>query len=190
MIKPLLSLIGLLSLAGCAAIDYNTVPVESASPPNAEQMSKCPAILAPGKSCTARVLANQWASPIGVQSMDQDESYCFAVLPNQVWYDASRRNTPPYGEKGSWIMNLVKKRHEATGFFSLMVDVQSQSATGETARPIADLRDGPYTTKGPGPLVLYPNDAIGTPNDREYYYKNNSGYIWVTITRCDPTSVD
>lgn len=190
MIKPLLSLMGLLSLVGCTAIDYDTVPVDSAPPPNADQLRKCPATLDPGKSCTARVLADQWVSPTGVRSKAPGESYCFSVLPNQVWYDASRRNTPPYGEKGSTIMNLVRKRHDETGFFSLMVDVQSQSGTEETARPIAQMPDERYTTKGPGALVMYPNDAVSPVNDRDYYYKNNSGYIWVTITRCVPKSVN
>ena len=183
--KPLLSVIGILTLAGCAAIDYKTVHVDSASPPADEKLSKCPAMLAPGASCTARVQADQWSSPTGIRVKEKGESYCIAVLPNQVWFDASRRNTPPYGEKGNWLMNLTKKRHEA-GFFSLMVDVQSKASVGETAKPVTDELPGArYTAQGAGELVLYPNDAIGPPNEPEYYYKNNSGYVWVTITRCD-----
>jgi len=183
MRKQLPSLITILTLAGCAAIDYKTVSVDSASPPDAEKLTRCPSTLNPSASCTARVQANQWTSPTGIQ-VKEGESYCIAVLPNQVWFDASRRNTPPYGEEGSWIMNLAKKRHEV-GFFSLMVDVQSAGATGTTAKPVADPQGARFTTQKAGELVLYPNDAVGPPQDPAYYYKNNSGYIWVTVMRCD-----
>lgn len=183
--KKLVRLIGVLTLAGCAAIDYETVPVDSASPLSAETQGRCPATLAPGARCTARVQADQWSSPTGIQVKAKGESYCIAVLPNQVWFDASRRNIPPYGEKGSWLMNLAKKRHEA-GFFSLMVDVQSHATVGETAKPVTEELPGArYTAQGAGELVLYPNDAVGPSYDPEYFYRNNSGYIWVNITRCE-----
>jgi hypothetical protein len=184
MMNSLLSLIAILMLAGCTAIAYKTVPVDSALPPDAEKLTKCPSTLNPGTSCTARVQADQWISPTGIQA-EERESYCIAVLPNQVWFDASRRNSPPYGEKGSWVMNhLAKKRHEA-GYFSLMVDIQSKAAQGDTAKPVADLPRGRYTAQGAGELVLYPNDAISPSYDPAYYYRNNSGYIWVTVMRCE-----
>lgn len=179
----LITLYGSLTLVGCVATSYKSVTVDSALPANAETLSRCPLSLEEGQSCMARVQADQWTSPTGIQVKGAGEIYRITVLPNQVWFDADRRNTPPHGEKGSWIMNLSKKRHDA-GFFSLMVDVQPEAASvGETAKPVTEFSDFEYTTTGKGKLVLYPNDAIGPPNDPQYYYRNNSGYIWVTIER-------
>ncbi|WP_428506787.1 hypothetical protein [Roseateles sp.] len=165
-------------------MDYTTATVDSAPPANAAQLSKCPAELKNGMSCTARVQADQWVSPTGIGTKVIGEIYCVAVWPNQVWFDASRRNSPPDGEKGSWLMNLAKKRHEGAGFFSLMIDVQSAASTGETAKEVGELSGGAFAAPGPGELVLYPNDAIGPVKEPAWYYKNNSGYVWVTIKRC------
>lgn len=174
-----------LALAGCTAIRYESLAVDSAAPEGAESLKRCPPKLDDGTECTARIHADQWATPTGIHVL-AGQAYCITVLPNQVWFDADRRNTPPDGEKGSWIMNVVPKRHPKAGYFSLMVDVDTGSSTkrADTAEPVAKLPDGRYTTAGAGSLVLYPNDAIGPVDDPAYYYKNNAGYIWVRIKHC------
>jgi len=185
--RSLILLISVWVIAGCTAISYNSLTVDSASPPEAgKNMRKCPAKLEKEAECTARIYADQWTSPTGIQVGAVNEAYCIAVLPNQVWFDADRRNTPPLGERGSWLMNVFEKRHPKSGYFALMVAVLPEPAdrATEDAQPVADLLRGRYTPNFKGSLVLYPNDAIGSPGDSDYYYKNNSGHIWVSIRRC------
>jgi hypothetical protein len=49
---------------------------------------------------------------------------------------------------------------------------------------VRDLKGHQYIPMRAGELVLYPNDAKAPANDSYYWYKNNSGWIWVTVKRC------
>ena len=180
-------LVGVCFFAGCTAINYKSLPVDSASPTGAEKYTKkCPAKLANKEECVARINADQWATPTGIQVSEANEAYCIELLPNQVWFDAERRNTPPLGEEGSWIMKRFEKRHPESGYFSLMVAVQPDPLAFKTngAEAVAGLTKSRYTAIFTGALVLYPNDAIGPSGNDDYFYKNNSGYVWVKINRC------
>jgi hypothetical protein len=184
--KSFISLVAALALAGCTAIEYKSVAVDSPSPIDEKGLVKCPKELRHDKICTARILADQLATPTGIQVAEKGETFCIEVLPHQVWFDADRRNTPPHGDEGNWIMKIGTKRHPEAGYFSLMVDVQAKppAIQSKSAKQVGDSPGWTYTADSVGALVLYPNDAIGSTGEPEYYYKNNSGYIWVTIKRC------
>ena len=183
--KLLLTIIFVLALTGCGTPRYNEVFIDSSSS-HVDVSKRCPETLLPGAaSCVARVEANKSVTSTNI-NVQPSETYCISVPPNQVWFDKDRRNTPPEGEKGSWIMNLFTKRHPEVGFFALMVAVQSaDNTTGQTARNVKKSLNFKYTAEGPGELVFYPNDAVSTSWNPYYHYENNSGYIWVTITRCN-----
>lgn len=183
-----------LSLSGCALFpSYKPVTLDSASPIPGD-VKRCGQQLS-GK-CIALVRADQWTSKTGVM-VKANEAYCVRVLPDQVWFDADRRNTAPRGERGSWIMNRHIKRHPESDFFSLMINTQlnavAPGAPGAAgALPViamgmdlgASRPGAPYVTPVDGELVLYPNDAMGPAGAQTHWYKNNSGQIWVEISRC------
>jgi len=172
-------------LTGCASLAYTPVPVDSAAP--SDLAPPCATPLAPGQRCTALVRADQWASPSGLQ-VGPHEAYCVQVPPGQVWFDADRRNTPPHGEQGSWIMRLGSglKRHREIAWFSLVAAVQPEAAVPAVPTLHQDIsRDPVLRTHDAGALVFYPNDAVGQPGDPTWFYKNNRGQIWVTVQRCD-----
>ena len=175
----------MLSLSGCASISYEPVKLDSASPVDAANVHACPVTLDVNKVCIAKVQADRWTSPTGIEVKEAGEAYCLKVLPDQVWFDANRRHTPPYGEVGSWVMRLSERRH-LDPFFSLMIDVEPEGAlhNGKTAKVVPDLNRFRFPSAHGGKLVLYPNDAKGPANDPAYWYKNNHGYIWVIIERC------
>ena len=161
----------------------------AAPAPAADADGPCPMRLAPGQSCTAQVEAAQWQSPTGLQ-VAPGELYCVQVPPGQVWHDLGRRNTPPHGEPGNWLMRLFSglKRHAGSDWFSLMAAVVPQAgADGPPAPPGAqDLGRQPLLRIGQaGALVLYPNDAVGPPWAPRWFYDNNTGRIRVGVQRCD-----
>ncbi|MCV2438711.1 hypothetical protein [Paucibacter sp. DJ2R-2] len=185
--KVLLVVSAAVILGGCAAIQYEVMTVDSAPPAAAAQTARCSMNSPAEKPCLALTYADQWTSSTGIVVKDVGEKFCISVLPHQVWFDADRRNTPPYGEKGSWMMNLAKRRHENEGFFALMVDVRSSDdfAPSNTAKAVKVPENFEYVAESTGKLVLYPNDALGPESDPTYYYrKNNSGFVWVSISRC------
>ena len=172
-----------LALTGCGTPRYSEVPVDSSSS-HVDASKRCPEALLLGQTCWTRVEANKWVSLTGIH-VKQDETYCISVPPNQVWFDKDRRNTPPDGEKGNWLMNLFTKRHPEFGFFALMVAVKAADDTNrQTARHVSNPLNFKYMAEGPGELVFYPNDAVSTSWNRTYHYENNFGYIWVTISLC------
>lgn len=184
-LPALLAMALAVALAGCAAIAYEPVKVDSATPIDAARLGRCPSKLEPGKVCIAQIHANQWVSPTGVRICEPGERYRVTVPPDQVWFDEARRNTPPYGEEGSWIMKLPAKRHNAP-FFSLMVDAVPTDLgkrVTDTAVVVTDAKRFLFTAKSVGDLVLYPNDAKGPASDPAHWYQNNAGYIWVIIER-------
>ena len=186
MSKIALSLLAI-SLAGCVAIKYEPMKVDSHAPVDAAKVGKCPTTLEVGQRCIARIQADQWTSWTGIEIAKDGERYWITVLPDQVWFDKDRRKTPPYGEEGSWIMQLATRRHPTVLFFSLMVDVlpgnSEKLTTQGTAVVVTSPEKFPFTAKSPGNLVLYPNDAKGPASAPAYWYENNSGHIWVTIER-------
>ena len=176
------------SLSGCFAIKYEAVPLDSYPPVNAAEVGRCPEQLKSDKTCVAQIYANRWASFTGIRVGSEGESYCVTVPHGQVWFDKDRRNTPPHGDEGSWLMKLAKRRYEVVPFFSLMIDVDRGGEDGDiqdTAVEVTDSNNFRFTSKAAGKLVLFPNDAMGSEGDPSYWYRNNSGHIWVTIQRCD-----
>jgi len=174
-------------LAGCASLAYTPVPVDSAAP--ADSGVPCAAGLQPGQRCTALVRAAQWQTPTGLQvglGESEAEAYCVQVPPGQVWFDQDRRNTPPHGEQGSWLMQLGSglKRHHGIAWFSLVAAVQPAGAAKKPDHQDIS-RDPVVRPRQAGALVLYPNDAVGQPDDPTWFYRNNRGQIWVTLQRCD-----
>lgn len=168
-----------LTLAGCQSISYEPVKLDSSAPID---LKPCARTLSVDQSCTALVQAERWISPTGIHA-EAGETYCVSVPPNQVWFDAGRRNTPPHGEEGNWLMNLALKRHKDYGFFNLIVNTKSLD-TGRPGKEQDVSKGAPYKVTMVGELVLYPNDALGPDNDPAFYYKNNAGQVWVTISQC------
>jgi len=185
--KRFLILLLAFSLTSCFSIKYEPVTVDSYPPVNAAKIGKCQAQLQTEKICLAQIYADRWKSFTGIK-VGAGESYCVTVPPDQVWFDKDRRNTAPYGEKGSLLMNLAQKRHKGIPFFSLMINVDRGNDGGDmdgSAVEVTDSKDFRFTSKVAGTLVLYPNDAIGPDTDPAYWYRNNGGRIWITIQRCD-----
>lgn len=185
--KSIASLLALVFLLGCVGVSYKEIPIDSA-PPNHAYRDRCQGSLAKGQTCLARIPANQWSTATGLRVGGPGERYCLSVPPNQVWFDATRRRTPPWGEQGSFIMRLAPLRHPNAGYFALMVDVPTVPgfAVSPTARAVETPEGARYLTPAAGSLVLYPNDALGPTNAPDWYYtSNNHGFIWVSIRRCD-----
>lgn len=65
------------------------------------------------------------------------------------------------------VYNVADQRHELTGG-----EVKSEAFV--------------TSTKVSGALVMYPNDAWGPTGHPDWFYENNSGQIWVRITRVRP----
>jgi hypothetical protein len=173
-----------LCLAGCTAVDFQAVVVDSASPVGAAEQLACPGALTTQLGCVARVEARQWTSPTGIQ-MTPGQTVCLTVLPDQVWFDADRRHTPPHGEQGTWLMRVPPRRHDAP-FFSLiadLVDAQGTVVTG-AAQVMGTGDNFRFKANSAGQLVLYPNDALGPGFAPDLWYRNNAGAIWVRIASC------
>jgi len=173
------------SLAACASVSYEPVTLDSSAPLDMSSVKKCPETLNVKDDCTALIQANQWMTRTGIK-VKKGEKYAVRVHASQVWFDLDRRNTPPYGEAGSWKMRLFKKRHADAGFFALIIN--AKAAGSDQLLGHGDLGATPnlaYKTPDAGELVLYPNDALGPFDNPAYWYQNNSGQIWVTITRLE-----
>jgi hypothetical protein len=106
--------LSLTALAGCAAIRYEPIPYDSAKPDEAIPGCLKEAGLREGHECLALVRAAQWWSDTGVK-VEAGQVLRITVPPGQVWFDADRVNHPPFGEKGSGLMNFYArfKRHPA-----------------------------------------------------------------------------
>lgn len=186
-----------LGLPGCVAVKYDTLafdsqrPATDAPPCLTHSLDKVP-------ECLALVRANQWYSPTGVQVI-AGTTYRIVAPSGQQWFDANRRNTPLCGEDGSWIMNLYEKKKRAVDskWFSVIgvvlrpeaeLSVErtqlSQHPQGVCAKDAVHLDWGSYTADASGELALFPNDAIGPPEQPAFFYGNNAGQIWVLISIC------
>lgn len=196
-----LLLTALTLLAGCVSTRYAPAQADSPPPPGV-LLALCKAEsaeayrLAAGASCLFPVRADQkfTVTPLLI---DKDETYRISVPRNQVWYDASRRNVAPAGDPGSWEMNRFQhwKRHDKSEWFALIVanlrQVPGSTPPQEPARyehhepkEFRDVSQAPeLKVTHPGRLAFYPNDAI-VPLLDDIFYSNNSGQIWVHITRC------
>lgn len=129
------------------------------------------------------VQASLWTSPTGIK-VKRGKNYCIQVPPNQLWFDKTRRNTPPFGETGNWLMQLSIKRDRNSGFFSLIVNTRNDN-DGALSKGQAVEGKPLYRPDGEGELVFYPNDAEGSISDPAYFYGNNSGQIWVNVRLCE-----
>jgi len=149
----------------------------------------CTPYLTEGAQCLAPVLAGAWFSNTGV-SVKPCEVYQVTVPASQFWFDATRRNQPPKGDKGSALMNLAAswKRHPDALWFALMAATLPTELRGKQSEaldlPAQDLSAHPLVRiDKPGELVLYPNDARLPLLKPKYFYGNNQGQIWVLIQR-------
>jgi hypothetical protein len=155
--------------------------------------------LAVGASCVALVRASQWYSDTGLK-VAPGQAYCLRVPPHQSWFDAGRVNVAPQGEPGSGIMNVYSSRKRApeAGWFALIAavvrhDPEPMSVASEQLdsvdvsgleRPCGPGGDGRrWEPPVAGAMAFYPNDAIADSYDKAFFYRNNSGQIWVVITR-------
>jgi hypothetical protein len=191
----------LLALAGCASVVYEPVMVDSPMPAGFDKLPACGAGLEPGKSCLVLVRAGNWHSDTGI-SVEPGQVYRFDVPLGQVWFDKGRRNSPPHGEPGNFVMNMRAwaKRH-CEPWFTLMAGIApaADSAPGPSgAMPPAKAilhsdvlqseslaKNCALVARAAGVLVLYPNDARGPTGRPDHFYANNSGQIWVKVTRLD-----
>ena len=170
-------------LIGCASISYEPVQLDS-SHLALTMIEECSEQkLSDSKGCVVLVQASLWASSTGIK-VKSGNNYCIQVPPNQLWFDATRRNRPPFGEEGSWLMQLSTKRHPENGFFSLIVNTRNK-ADEALSKPQAVEVNPLYKPGGEGELVFYPNDAEASVFDPAYFYRNNSGQIWVNVRQCE-----
>lgn len=132
------------------------------------------------------VQASQWLSYASVKVLP-GEVYQVTVPSGQFWFDLNRRSAPPRGDAGNWIMHLLasQKRLPGANWFSLIATTVSTDHGAPIELPgRQDIgKSGVYTVRYAGSLAFYPNDAVGPATDPMYYYRNNSGQIWLTITR-------
>lgn len=173
-----------MSQASCVSIRYSPVHADSpapppGSPPLCEAIPPAKSInLGKGVSCSFPIRADQMLTPTPL-AINIGEKYRISVPRNQVWYDKSRRNVPPHGEEGSWMMNLVKhwkQRPESLWFALIAVEVGNVNVSH-------DVSDDPVLeVTRPGLLAFYPNDAIVPILGN--FYSNNSGQVWVKIEHC------
>jgi len=165
------------AIVGCASVRYKQVKADSPRPQTSPPA--CSGSLEIGQRCMARVQADQLYTSTGL-NVKARQTYKVEVPPDQVWYDAERRNVPPKGEPGSFLMNLGKrlKRHSNVDWFTLMAEVTDpcmKYSLGESN----NLNTAPFIqVQHDGVLTMYPNDALP-----RMFYGNNSGHIWVFIER-------
>lgn len=177
-ITILLSLATLM-LKGCASVNYEPVRHDSSL---ISRTCPLPSRADLGNCTVTLVKASQWESSTGIK-VKAGERVCVQVPPGQVWFDWDRRNVPPHGEAGTWVMNLFTKRHPGAGFFSLIVN--TKKASDGTLSEGHSVESHPqYVSQHSGELVFYPNDALGGPNDPEFFYRNNAGQVWVIVRPC------
>ena len=141
----------------------------------------------------ALVRADSWYSDTGIR-VKPAESYCIRIPRGQVWFDADRPNSPPAGEPGNLLMNLFQwlRRHDLP-WFTLMAGVVGVTQPGIQPSPAIQslpalqsqnlAQDRRLNATTQGALVLYPNDARGPASRLAYFYGNNSGQIWVQVSR-------
>ncbi|MCF7967479.1 MAG: hypothetical protein K9L79_18360 [Methylobacter tundripaludum] len=137
--------------------------------------------LAEGASCIALVEADNKESRTGL-NVKLGEKYLVSAPGRQAWFDLNRRNTPLCGENGSLLMKLFsfKKRSANALWFSVLAEV-IPSKDPKSAPQDLCANKAVFEANADGELVLYPNDAEGFFWDKDYFYSNNYGKIWVEI---------
>jgi hypothetical protein len=190
MLKCLQSQIALaavLASVGCTSIKSKPVAADTPAPPHTsdqlcarDENGKLHQ-LAPGQQCLAPVTASFTLSRIPI-SVQPYERYCVHIPQRQAWYDASNLNVPPGGSKGSLLMNTFQflRRHGDADWFVLFGAVVAEDAESSKEYSSSNLETHPCfdipRTDGPAVLAFYPNDAYG-------FYWNNSGRIWIWVSR-------
>lgn len=141
--------------------------------------------LKPNEHCFALIQARltDTVTPVEVAPC---ERYRIAVPPNQYWFDAGLAPTPPIGLDGNWIMNTHRrwKRVPTARWFALIGTVvePGSSKPVQAAQDLSDPDGAELTVTQPGQLNFYPNDAIAPWAN---FYGNNSGEIWIKISRIE-----
>lgn len=192
MTTQLILLIALVIIqASCVSIRYS--PIHTDSPPPSshplcaelELDSDAKRTLKEGKICVFLIRADQKLTHTTL-AIDKGETYRISVPRNQVWYDSSRRNVPPHGEEGSWMMkpfNHWRQRHESQWFALIATNVSRNSGSNEQYESFDVSKTSELKFTHLGLLAFYPNDAI-VPILGSFFYSNNSGQVWVQIERC------
>lgn len=177
-------------LAGCVSTNHSQAQSDSPPPPAGSPpvcVPAAPAVtptLPQGDSCIYLVRADQQLTRTPL-AINPGETYRITLPRNQVWYDASRRNVPPDGEPGSWMMNLAKhwKRVPESQWFALIAANVSRNVNSIEQYESQDIsKNHDLKFKQPGQLAFFPNDAV-VPILGDFY-TNNSGQVWVQIEHC------
>jgi hypothetical protein len=176
-------LVSILVLGGCARTGYAPVLQDSARPTTSAP--NCGKTLKLKESCLALVRASEWYSATGLV-VSPGETYRMSVPENQLWFDKGRPNSPPQGEQGNWLMNRFERRHPESLWFALMAAVVSKQDGQNLSTSVAidsyDISTNrEVKVASAGLLVMYPNDAAWLSREKEIFYHNNSGQIWVFI---------
>lgn len=147
------------------------------------------------ESCYALVRASDWYSTTNLH-VSAGWVLEIEVPDGQMWFDASRINTAPVGDRGNFMMRLFGglKRHDEP-YFALMSNVvtcQAEIADKPGARQCNDvgaskssriLKSGhKMYVPATGELAFYVNDAVFPIRWKDMFYWNNKGQVWVRIT--------
>lgn len=181
ILLPVLAMI----LSSCVSISYK--PINLDSPPlRSDALCKIDKpTLEKGESCMFLIRADQTLTRTSLK-VEKDQTYRITVPKDQVWYDLSRRNEPPNGERGSWMMNLFKhwKRIPDSSWFALIAaNVRSDKTSTEPYECQDVSADADLKFEREGQLAFFPNDVI-MPVFGNHFYSNNSGQVWVQIEYC------
>ncbi|MEJ8835401.1 hypothetical protein [Ramlibacter sp. AN1133] len=140
----------------------------------------CSGFLDEGRRCQVLVHADRMATSTSLVVV-KGQRYQVQVAPGQKWCDAQRCSTPPHGDAGSAVMNLLRRfRRDDADWFTLMAavvrDKEGRQRIGHgqpvETEPVVEVQ---HT----GLLALYPNDVPG-------FYWNNRGDIVACIERLAP----
>jgi len=150
-----------INIGGCVSVRYHVVKTDSPRP-QTDVIACSGSLDKKGQRCLARVQADQLFTSTNLD-VKAGQNYKVVVPPDQVWYDADRRNVPPKGDAGSCLMKLGNslKRHVDADWFTLVATVTDpcvKHSLGEWHYLSAE--DNTMHVQHDGVLVMYPNDAI------------------------------
>lgn len=164
------------TINGCAKTCPKQLPLPETTLPKCNQITN--GNLEIGAGCYVDILANNPKNESGL-TVQASQGYKVIVHGNQLWYDASRCNSPLCGENGSFIMNMFSNRKKSKDslWFSLIAEIKEEGKPYDLCNEKSSAKNvGKFLTRSDGRLVLYANDAVG-------YYDNNCGEIRVEINR-------
>jgi hypothetical protein len=211
--RTLLVIACALLLAACAAIKHTAIPYDNPRPLGIADCRG--AALAEGDSCLTLVRANQWYSdshlllvlgasycvsvPLGQRWFDLERvneppdgepgsGMMNLYAPSKRFRDTSGLRP---GETSSdrvrmdgWFALIAAVVQPSHGNSDDREELQQVSMGGARDCAIASVTGKRLKIEHPGELVFYPNDATLTAS-KKFFYQNNSGQVWVLITKMD-----